>query len=92
MKLIAQFFSFIFILLIKLYKISLSPFIGRSCRFNPSCSSYTIDAIKKQGPLKGVILGFWRILRCSPWGGYGYDPAPEKFVFKKYKSFHDYEE
>ena len=89
---ISRFLSFIFISLIKLYKITLSQWIGRSCRFHPTCSTYTINAIKNLGPFKGIALGFWRILRCSPWGGYGYDPAPEKFIFKNYKSFNNYEE
>lgn len=85
MKYVSAFFSFLLIGSVRIYKITLSPFIGRYCRFTPTCSDYAIDAIRKQGPLKGFILSFWRILRCSPWGGYGYDPAPSTFTFKKYK-------
>ncbi|MGI6393866.1 MAG: membrane protein insertion efficiency factor YidD [bacterium] len=53
--------------LIKIYKVALSPFLGRNCRFYPTCSSYMIDAIEKKGVFKGLTLGIWRILRCNPW-------------------------
>ena len=65
-----------FLLLIKGYKRFLSPFMGGSCRFTPTCSTYTYEAIEKYGILKGGLLGLWRILRCNPWGGSGYDPVP----------------
>lgn len=67
----------IFIFPIRLYQIFISPVIGgnRSCRFTPTCSAYTIDAIKEFGIIKGIFLGFYRILRCNPWGGHGYDPV-----------------
>ena len=69
-------FSLIFILPIKIYQILISPLLGPSCRFTPTCSQYTIEAIQKYGPLKGGWLGFKRILRCHPWGGCGHDPVP----------------
>ncbi len=50
--------------------------LPKSCRFVPTCSDYTIEAIKKHGPLKGVWLGIKRISKCHPWGGQGYDPVP----------------
>ena len=62
--------------LIKLYQYTLSPFLGRQCRFVPTCSQYGIEAIKKHGALKGSWLALKRILRCNPWGGSGYDPVP----------------
>jgi len=65
-----------FLMLIKGYKLLLSPFMGRSCRFEPTCSTYTYEAIEKYGILIGGWLGFKRILRCNPWGGSGYDPVP----------------
>jgi putative membrane protein insertion efficiency factor len=71
-----NFFSLIFIIPIKIYQILISPMLGPSCRFTPTCSQYTIEAIQKYGPLKGVWLGFRRILRCHPWGGCGHDPVP----------------
>lgn len=64
------------ILLIKLYQITLSPFIGQSCRYIPTCSNYGIEAIKKYGAIKGGWLTLKRILSCNPWGGSGYDPVP----------------
>ena len=71
-----NFLSFIFIIPIKIYQILISPLLGPSCRFTPTCSQYTIEAIQKYGPLKGGWLGFRRILRCHPWGGCGHDPVP----------------
>tara|TARA_B100000900_G_scaffold63856_1_gene49314 strand:- start:168 stop:389 length:222 start_codon:yes stop_codon:yes gene_type:complete len=71
-----NFFSLIFIGPIKIYQILISPLLGPSCRFTPTCSQYTIEAIQKYGPLKGAWLGFRRILRCHPWGGCGHDPVP----------------
>ncbi|MBE6345838.1 MAG: membrane protein insertion efficiency factor YidD [Bacteroidales bacterium] len=64
------------ILLIRIYQITLSPFIGRNCRYTPTCSNYGIEAIKKYGALKGGWLTIKRILSCNPWGGSGYDPVP----------------
>ena len=64
--------------LIRLYQLTLSPFIGRSCRFQPTCSEYTKKAIETYGFLKGFQLGCKRILKCHPWGGSGFDPVPEK--------------
>ena len=71
-----NFFSLIFIIPIKIYQILISPLLGPSCRFTPTCSQYTIEAIHKYGPFKGGWLGFRRILRCHPWGGCGHDPVP----------------
>ncbi|MBR5782333.1 MAG: membrane protein insertion efficiency factor YidD [Bacteroidales bacterium] len=64
------------ILLIRIYQLTLSPFIGRNCRYTPSCSNYGIEAIKKYGAIKGGWLTIKRILSCNPWGGSGYDPVP----------------
>ena len=68
--------TFIFILPIKIYQILLSPLIGPSCRFNPTCSHYAIQAITKYGALKGLYLALKRIIRCHPWGESGNDPVP----------------
>jgi putative membrane protein insertion efficiency factor len=68
--------NFIFILPIKIYQILLSPLIGPSCRFNPTCSHYAIQAITKYGALKGLYLALKRIIRCHPWGESGNDPVP----------------
>lgn len=58
------------------YKRAISPMLPPSCRFTPSCSTYAVEALKKHGPIKGLLLAIWRILRCNPWGGSGYDPVP----------------
>ena len=65
-----------FILLIRLYQILLSPILGASCRFTPTCSQYGMEAIRKYGPFKGGWLTLKRIGRCNPWGGHGHDPVP----------------
>ncbi|MGL4347032.1 MAG: membrane protein insertion efficiency factor YidD [Chitinophagaceae bacterium] len=60
---------------IRLYQVFLSPLLGiHKCRFTPSCSEYSIQAIKKYGIIEGIWLGIKRISRCHPWGGSGYDP------------------
>jgi putative membrane protein insertion efficiency factor len=62
--------------LIRFYQIAISPLLRPSCRFNPSCSRYGIEAIRKHGPFKGGYLTIRRLMRCHPWGGHGYDPVP----------------
>ena len=59
---------------VRLYQLTLSPFIGRQCRFHPSCSNYMILAIRKDGVLRGVGKGCWRVCRCNPFctGGIDY--------------------
>lgn len=76
MKLLFRLLSLPFILLIKLYQWIISPLLGPSCRFTPSCSNYALEAFKKYGPLKGFWLTVKRISRCHPWGGHGHDPVP----------------
>lgn len=66
----------ILILPIRFYQLAISPHTPPSCRFTPTCSQYAIEALRKHGPLKGLGLAIWRILRCNPWGGSGYDPVP----------------
>lgn len=58
------------------YRHSLSLFLGRQCRFLPTCSAYADEALRLHGPLKGSKLAFRRICRCHPWGGSGFDPVP----------------
>ncbi|OZI30965.1 membrane protein insertion efficiency factor YidD [Bordetella genomosp. 10] len=64
------------ILLIRAYQLGLSPWLGRNCRFSPSCSQYAIEAVQQHGVLCGVWLGLRRIGRCHPWHPGGYDPVP----------------
>ncbi|GAB6166016.1 membrane protein insertion efficiency factor YidD [Thermostilla marina] len=60
--------------LVYLYKLTLSPWLGASCRFTPTCSTYFIEAVRKYGPIRGGAKGLWRILRCNPFCKGGYDP------------------
>jgi putative membrane protein insertion efficiency factor len=77
MELLKKIMAFPFLVLIKFYQYVLSPYLGGSkCRYTPSCSQYTMDAIKKHGPIKGIFLGAKRLSRCHPGGGHGYDPVP----------------
>jgi putative membrane protein insertion efficiency factor len=76
LKAVSLALSLPFVLLIKLYQWIISPWLGPSCRFTPTCSQYAIEALKKYGPLKGAWLAIRRISKCHPWGGHGYDPVP----------------
>jgi len=62
--------------LIRFYQLAISPWTPSSCRYQPTCSSYTKEAIEVHGALRGSWLGLRRLLRCHPWGGFGYDPVP----------------
>jgi len=66
------------VLLIRFYQEAISPFTPSTCRFEPTCSSYFLEALKVHGLIKGFYLGIKRILSCHPWGKSGYDPVPEK--------------
>jgi len=59
------------------YRAVISPLLPPSCRYTPTCSQYTIEALRRHGPFKGTYLSARRILSCNPWGGKGYDPVPE---------------
>ncbi|MBQ7222635.1 MAG: membrane protein insertion efficiency factor YidD [Bacteroidales bacterium] len=65
-----------FLMLIKFYKLAISPLLGNNCRFTPTCSQYAVEALTKYGIFKGGYLAVRRILRCHPFGGSGYDPVP----------------
>lgn len=69
---------FPFVLLVRFYQTAISPFTPSSCRFEPTCSSYMIEALQKHGLFYGGFLGTKRILSCHPWGKTGYDPVPPK--------------
>ena len=62
--------------LVQAYRYALSPFLGRSCRFFPSCSEYAIEALQRHGALRGTWLAMRRVARCHPWHPGGYDPVP----------------
>ena len=65
-----------FVMVIRAYQFTLSPFIGGQCRFEPSCSKYSLEAYREHGVLRGTWLTFRRIMRCHPLGPSGYDPVP----------------
>lgn len=75
-KIIKAGISAVFLILIRLYQLLLSPMLGASCRYTPTCSQYAIQAIRKYGPFKGGWLAAKRIASCHPWGGHGHDPVP----------------
>lgn len=62
--------------LLTLYRLCLSPFLGRNCRFFPSCSDYATEALSRYGAVKGAWLSVKRITRCHPWHSGGFDPVP----------------
>ncbi len=62
--------------LVRGYQLLLRPLMAPSCRFEPSCSAYAIEALRTHGAGRGLVLAAWRILRCNPWGGCGHDPVP----------------
>lgn len=61
---------------IKVYQKLISPLLPSSCRFEPTCSQYMLEAIYEWGVVRGILLGSKRIFRCNPWGGFGQDNVP----------------
>jgi uncharacterized protein len=68
--------SRLIVALIQAYRYALSPLLGPSCRFHPSCSQYALEAVVRHGSLRGVWLALKRVLRCNPWHCGGHDPVP----------------
>nr|WP_316242971.1 membrane protein insertion efficiency factor YidD [Kordiimonas pumila] len=69
--------AYVFLAFVRFYQLFISPLIGPRCRFQPTCSAYTLEAIRLHGAFKGGWLGLRRIGKCHPWGGFGYDPVPQ---------------
>ena len=76
-------FTHLLIKFIKIYKYLVSPMIGPSCRYLPTCSDYSIEALKTYGFAKGVMVSFKRIMSCHPWGNSGFDPVKKEIKEKK---------
>ena len=76
-------FTYILIRFIKFYKYLISPLIGHSCRYLPTCSEYSIEALKTYGLSKGLLLSLKRIMSCHPWGNSGFDPVKKEMKAKK---------
>ena len=83
MDLVARALGRIFVWPIRVYQRFVSPLLGDRCRFYPSCSEYTAQAITEHGPLRGVYLGVRRLLRCHPWNPGGFDYVPEMFSWRR---------
>lgn len=82
-KLLKNVFTWILLVPVYFYRLAISPLLPPSCRYTPTCSQYTVEALKKHGPFRGLYLSVKRIVRCNPWGGSGYDPVPEPNPKKK---------
>jgi uncharacterized protein len=82
LKIISKILISPFVLIVKLYQWFVSPILPNSCRFQPTCSHYMVDSLREWGVFKGLFLGVKRILKCHPWGKYGYDPVPENLEKK----------
>ena len=76
-------FTNFLIKLIKIYRFLISPLLGNTCRYFPTCSNYSIEALQTYGLLKGLLLIFKRILSCHPWGHGGFDPVKKEMKVKK---------
>ena len=66
---------------VRFYQVGISPLLPSSCRHQPTCSQYMIDAINEWGVVRGLIIGTKRLLRCHPWGTQGFDPVPKKKIY-----------
>ena len=77
-KALGRALTWLLLLPILFYQHFITPYTPPSCRFTPTCSEYARQALLIHGPVKGLALAVWRILRCNPWGGSGYDPVPPR--------------
>ena len=72
--------------LVRAYRLLFSPWVGQSCRFEPSCSRYALEALEKHGALGGTALTTWRLLRCHPLCAGGHDPVPDNMPWARHRS------
>lgn len=68
---------------ITLYQRLISPLLPRRCKYEPTCSAYAVEAVRAHGPLRGVVLAAWRVLRCNPFSHGGHDPVSDQRVFRR---------
>ena len=78
-----NFLTYLIIKLIRIYRFLISPLLGNSCRYFPTCSDYSIESLKTYGLLKGLLLSFKRILSCHPWSDGGIDPVKKQIKVKR---------
>ena len=67
---------------IRLYQRTISPALPSRCKYHPSCSEYAVQAVRRYGVLRGVVLAGWRLLRCNPWSHGGFDPVEDQRLFR----------
>jgi uncharacterized protein len=67
---------------IRLYQRAISPALPRRCKYEPTCSAYAAEALRSYGPVRGLILAVWRVLRCNPFSHGGYDPVSDQRLFR----------
>lgn len=72
----------LYVLPLRFYQRVVSPFIAPRCRYYPSCSDYAVQAIRRFGILRGLVLAGWRLLRCNPWSRGGFDPVEDQRLFR----------
>ena len=78
LNILKKILAFPFIMLVRFYQVAISPYTPASCRYSPTCSHYTVEALKKHGVFYGGWLSIKRIFSCHPWSKGGYDPVPKK--------------
>jgi putative membrane protein insertion efficiency factor len=78
--------KYILILIVKFYRKFISPLKPPCCKYYPTCSAYAVEALKRHGAVKGIILAGWRLLRCNPWSLGGIDYVPDEFFLYTLKS------
>ena len=84
---IQQYLAVPLTIIVKFYRMCISPFLGNNCRHYPSCSQYSVQSLEQHGFIKGFILTIARIIRCNPWSLGGFDPVPKVVNFSKFSSF-----
>jgi putative membrane protein insertion efficiency factor len=77
-KAMGQLLAWPLLMLVTVYRYTISPWLGNNCRYDPSCSAYALEALRQHGAFHGTWLAAKRIGRCHPWGGSGFDPVPGK--------------